>query len=115
MPVALLALSLIPVLAGSARLAELAGGPGLLPPRFDSSPVPLVLHLVSVIIFAWNLYQSLRRGAPAGNDPWDGQTLEWATTSPPPERNFDSLPPIRSERPFFDEKYGDLVDAARKT
>jgi cytochrome c oxidase subunit I len=70
---------------------------------------------VSVIIFAWNLYQSLRRGAPAGNDPWDGQTLEWATTSPPPERNFDSLPPIRSERPFFDEKYGDLVDAARKT
>ena len=37
-----------------------------------------------------------------GNDPWDGQTLEWATTSPPPEHNFDSLPPIRSERPFWD-------------
>ena len=52
LPVALVALSLIPVLAGSARLAELAGGPELLPPRFDPSPVPLVVHLVSVIIFA---------------------------------------------------------------
>jgi len=70
---------------------------------------------VSVLFFAWNLWRSLRHGPPAGNDPWDGQTLEWATTSPPPERNFDSLPPIRSERPFFDQKYGDLIDASRKT
>jgi hypothetical protein len=52
LPVALVALSLIPVLAGSARLAELAGGPELLPPRFDPSPVPLVVHIVSVIVFA---------------------------------------------------------------
>ncbi len=33
------------------------------------------------------------------------RTLAWATSSPPPERNFDSLPPIRSERPLFDQKY----------
>jgi len=52
LPVALVALSVIPVLAGSARLAELAGGPALLPPRFDPSPVPLVVHIVSVIVFA---------------------------------------------------------------
>jgi cytochrome c oxidase subunit I len=70
---------------------------------------------VSVLFFAWNLWRSLRHGPRAGNDPWDGQTLEWATTSPPPERNFDALPPIRSERPFFDQKYGDLVNAAGKT
>jgi uncharacterized membrane protein len=49
---ALVALSLIPVLAGSVRLAELVGGPELLPPRFDPSPVPLVVHIVSAIIFA---------------------------------------------------------------
>jgi cytochrome c oxidase subunit I len=64
---------------------------------------------LGVLVFVWNVIRSLRHGEPAGNDPWDGQTLEWATTSPPPERNFDSLPPIRSERPFFDQKYGDLV------
>jgi cytochrome c oxidase subunit I len=69
---------------------------------------------LGVLVFVWNVIRSLRRGAPAGNDPWDGQTLEWATTSPPPERNFDSLPPIRSERPFFDQKYGDLVEASRE-
>ena len=41
-----------------------------------------------------------------GDDPWDGNTLEWATTSPPPPYNFDALPPIRSERPLFDLKHG---------
>ncbi len=68
---------------------------------------------VGVLIFVWNVIRSLRHGAPAGNDPWDGQTLEWATTSPPPERNFDSLPPIRSERPFWDQKHGDLVKSMK--
>jgi len=51
-PAALIALAAIPVLAGSARLVELAGGPGLLPPRFDPSPIPLATHLVSVIGYA---------------------------------------------------------------
>jgi cytochrome c oxidase subunit I len=64
---------------------------------------------LGVLVFVWNVIRTLRHGKRAGNDPWDGQTLEWATTSPPPERNFDSLPPIRSERPFFDQKYGDLM------
>jgi len=64
---------------------------------------------LGVLVFIWNVIRTLRRGEPAGNDPWDGQTLEWATTSPPPERNFDSLPPIRSERPFFDQKYPEAV------
>ena len=57
---------------------------------------------VGVLVFLWNLVVTLRKGEPAGSDPWDGQTLEWATTSPPPEHNFDSLPPIRSERPVWD-------------
>jgi cytochrome c oxidase subunit 1 len=64
---------------------------------------------VGVLVFVWNVIRTLRRGERVGNDPWDGQTLEWATTSPPPERNFDSLPPIRSERPFFDQKYPEAV------
>jgi cytochrome c oxidase subunit 1 len=64
---------------------------------------------VGVLVFVWNVIRTLRHGERVGNDPWDGQTLEWATTSPPPERNFDSLPPIRSERPFFDQKYPEAV------
>ena len=38
----------------------------------------------------------------AGDDPWRANTLEWYTSSPPPPHNFDSLPPIRSERPLAD-------------
>jgi heme/copper-type cytochrome/quinol oxidase subunit 1 len=59
---------------------------------------------VGVLVFVWNVIRTLRHGRRAGNDPWDGQTLEWATSSPPPERNFESLPPIRSERPLWDQK-----------
>jgi cytochrome c oxidase subunit I len=57
---------------------------------------------LSVVPMVWNLVSSLRRGEPAGDDPWGGHTLEWATSSPPPEFNFTALPPIRSERPLFD-------------
>jgi cytochrome c oxidase subunit I len=63
---------------------------------------------VGVLLFVWNLVRSLRHGKRAGDDPWDGQTLEWATSSPPPERNFVSLPPIRSERPLWDQKLQEL-------
>ena len=48
----------------------------------------------------------MREPRNAPDDAWDGNTLEWATTSPPPAYNFDSLPPIHSERPLFDLKHG---------
>ena len=54
----------------------------------------------------WNVFISLRSGTLAGDDPWEGNTLEWATTSPPPPYNFDRLPEIRSERPLFDLRHG---------
>jgi len=47
---------------------------------------------------------ALRGPATAGDDPWGGNSLEWATSSPPPHHNFRRLPPIRSERPVFDER-----------
>jgi len=60
----------------------------------------------SMLPFLWNVFISLRSGKLAGDDPWEGNTLEWATSSPPPPYNFDHLPPIRSERPVFDARHG---------
>jgi heme/copper-type cytochrome/quinol oxidase subunit 1 len=48
--------------------------------------------------------QGFTRGATAGDDPWDGQTLEWATTSPPPEHNFVEPPVVTSGEPLLDRK-----------
>ncbi len=61
---------------------------------------------LSMLPLLWNIFISLRSGKPAGDDPWEGNTLEWATTSPPPAYNFDHLPDIRSERPLFDARHG---------
>jgi cytochrome c oxidase subunit I len=57
---------------------------------------------VSMLVFLVNLWVSLRRPVEAGNDPWDGHTLEWWTSSPPPRHNFADLPPIRSYAPLLD-------------
>ena len=61
---------------------------------------------VSMLPFFWNVLISLRSGKVAGDDPWEANTLEWATSSPPPPYNFDHLPEIRSERPVFDARHG---------
>ena len=57
---------------------------------------------IGVLVFLTDVWRSRRRRTPAGDDPWGGYSLEWATTSPPPEHNFSSMPRIRSERPAFD-------------
>jgi len=66
---------------------------------------------VSMLPFLWNVFITLRGGEPAGDDPWEGNTLEWATSSPPPPYNFDHLPPIRSERPVFDRRHANDAPA----
>jgi cytochrome c oxidase subunit I len=61
----------------------------------------------SMLPFLWNVWRSLKRGEPAGaDDPWGhGNSLEWATSCPPPRHNFLTIPRIRSERPAFDLHY----------
>ncbi len=63
-----------------------------------------LLIAVAVLVFVWNFVTSLRIGPPAGDDPWGGHTLEWATSSPPPHHNFHRLPPIGSDRPVLDQR-----------
>jgi cytochrome c oxidase subunit 1 len=58
----------------------------------------------SIIVFVINLVVSRRRKRAAGDDPWEANTLEWATSSPPPPHNFDALPRIRSGRPVYDAR-----------
>jgi cytochrome c oxidase subunit 1 len=61
---------------------------------------------LGVLVFLINVWVSLRRREVAGNDPWQGQSLEWWTTSPPPEHNFVApLPPIRSYAPLLDLRH----------
>jgi cytochrome c oxidase subunit I len=55
-----------------------------------------------VLVTLVNVYLSLRRGRRAGPDPWRANTLEWFTTSPPPEHNFDVIPVVRSAEPMSD-------------
>src|SRR5262245_27383676 len=56
--------------------------------------VGAVIQGISILVFLANVVGSLRRGAPAGPDPWDGRTLEWALPSPPPPYNFAALPTV---------------------
>ncbi len=62
---------------------------------------------LSTLPFIYNVIVSFRRGEVAvGDDPWGfGNSLEWATSCPPPRHNFVTVPRIRSERPAFDLHY----------
>ena len=57
---------------------------------------------IGVLITVINVLHSMKHGKKAGNDPWKGNTLEWFTTSPPPENNFDVVPRVRSVEPMKD-------------
>jgi cytochrome c oxidase subunit 1 len=65
---------------------------------------------IAILIFVWNLIWSSRRGARAGNDPWDAWTLEWSMSSPPPAYNFAKLPVVKSRRPLWDLKHPEDPD-----
>jgi cytochrome c oxidase subunit I len=81
-----------------------------LPNLISSLGVPIIV--LSVLIFLYNVAASLRNGVVAGNDPWDGYTLEWTTTSPPQVYNFLTIPTVHGRRPLYDLKHPDRPDRA---
>jgi cytochrome c oxidase subunit 1 len=93
------------------RIADYAGNVGWNDLNLAAS-IGGFMIAASMLPFLWNVFISLRSGRPAGDDPWEGNTLEWATSSPPPPYNFDHLPEIRSERPLFDLRHGRTRPAA---
>jgi cytochrome c oxidase subunit 1 len=74
------------------------------------SSAGVALQAAGIMCFVVNLVRSYLKGEPAGEDPWDAWTLEWATTSPPPEYNFETLPVVRSSRPLWDLKHPEDPD-----
>ena len=81
----------------------------------QASTVGSLILGISVLPFFWNVFKSWRYGEVVTvDDPWGyGNSLEWATSCPPPSHNFTSLPRIRSERPAFELHYPHLVEQAR--
>ena len=67
-----------------------------------------VFIVASAVVFVVNVFRSLRVGAPAGDNPWNAPTLEWATSSPPPAYNHLFIPVVEGRDPIWDAAPGEL-------
>jgi cytochrome c oxidase subunit I len=85
-----------------------------------------VILAVGLLLLIVNVVRSLRHGALAGANPWDGSSLEWSTTSPPPTYNFAVIPVVASRHPLWEDRLpgsghrssvhaGLLLDRGRET
>jgi len=68
------------------------------------------LIAISVFVFMVNVLISRARRVPAGDDPWDGRTLEWSISSPPPAYNFAAIPQVHHLDDFWYQKHPELLE-----
>jgi len=72
--------------------------------------VGVLFQALAILVWVVNVFRSYFKGEVAGNDPWNAWTLEWSTTSPPPDYNFATIPVVRSARPLWDRKHPEDPD-----
>ena len=71
------------------------------------SSIGTVVLVTGVFLFLVNVWMS-RKAPPAPADPWDARSLEWITSSPPKEYNFERTPTVHALDEFFHRKYEDV-------
>jgi cytochrome c oxidase subunit I+III len=67
------------------------------------STIGAYMIAASVLLFIYNFFRSMRRGAPAGANPWNAGTLEWAMPTPVPCYNFRSIPRVQARYPLWEQ------------
>lgn len=67
------------------------------------------LMAFGVLFFLINVFYSARKRVPAGDDPWDGRTLEWSISSPPPHYNFEKIPNVQHRDDWWFTKHPELI------
>ncbi|HEU4830145.1 MAG TPA: cbb3-type cytochrome c oxidase subunit I, partial [Gemmatimonadales bacterium] len=70
-----------------------------------ASTVGALILATGIVLSAINLLWSLRRGRPAGGNPWLADTLEWSVSSPPPQAQFGRLPVVVDRHPLWDASW----------
>lgn len=92
------------------RVYTFPSGIGWEPYNFISTVGAFILA-AGVLIGLVNLFSSRVNGKPAGRNPWDADSLEWATESPPPDYGFAVLPVVNSRHPLWEQKQTDMPDS----
>src|SRR6478735_3246451 len=72
------------------------------------SSIGTVVLVTGVFLFLVNVWHTTRKAPPAPADPWDARSLEWITSSPPKEYNFERTPTVHALDEFFHRKYEDV-------
>jgi cytochrome c oxidase subunit 1 len=75
------------------------------------STIGTFVMALGILLLLYSVILAFIRGKPAGNDPWDGRTLEWSISSPPPYYNFDKMPVVNDRDAFWAQKYPESVHA----